>query len=128
MHSSNKIETEVATFIIKKGILYSLYKKGVDVQVENIEENILARKELQKGQKIPTYVDVSEVWQFSDEARALAGGKEVSEMSSALAVVTGSSMPIRMVANFFMKFNTPQTPTKLFNTKEKALKWLQDFK
>ena len=128
MLNSPKIETKVTTFYIEKGILYSIYKDGVDVQVENIEENILARKNMQNGQKIPVYVDVSAVWQFSEEARKLAGGNDVSEMSSAIAVVTGSSMPICMVANFFMRFNTPQTPTKLFKTKGKAIKWLQAYK
>ena len=123
------IETQVASFFIKEGILYSLYKEGADVQVENIEENILARKKLQQTQKkLPTFVDVSEVWQFSEDARKLAGGDEVSDMSTALAVVTGYSMPIRIMANFFMKFNTPKTPTKLFKTKEKALLWLNNFK
>ena len=98
-------------------MLYSIYKKGADVKRDDIEENILARKKLQQNVSYPNYVDVSEVWQFSENARKLAGGDDVSNMSTAMAVVTGSSMPVRMIANFFMKFNTPKTPTKLFSTK-----------
>ena len=122
------VNTEVTTFYIENNILYSIYKEGVDVNIENIEKNIIARKKMQKGEKYPTLVDVRKVWQFSDEARKLAGGDDVSGMSTAIAVVTGYSMPIRMVANFFMKFNRPTIPTQLFKTKKRALAWLDTFK
>ena len=35
-------------------------------------------------------------------------------------------LPIRMIANFFVKFNRPKTPTKVFNDYSKAIDWLNE--
>lgn len=35
-------------------------------------------------------------------------------------------MPTRMIANFFVKFNRPQTPTKVFSDYNKAIGWLSE--
>jgi hypothetical protein len=33
-----------------------------------------------------------------------------------------------LLANFFIKFKKPATPTRMFKNEEKAIKWLLSFK
>ena len=128
MYENNKIETETSIFYIENGVLYTMYKEGTDVELEHLEENLEVRKDIQQGEKMLVLADVSEVWQFSDEARAFAARKEVSDLTIATAIVTGRSMPARLMANFYIKANKPLSPAKLFKSKDKALEWLSTFR
>lgn len=38
--------------------------------------------------------------------------------------VVANTLPYRMIANFYLKFNKPKKPFRLFATKKEALKWL----
>lgn len=38
-----------------------------------------------------------------------------------------STLPQRLVANFYIKVVKPQVPTKFFTSKEKAVEWLKQF-
>ncbi|MBL4593591.1 MAG: hypothetical protein JKX68_07230, partial [Flavobacteriales bacterium] len=51
--------------------------------------------------------------------------KEVVDMSIAMAILAGTSLPATIIGNFFIKFNKPAVPTKLFKSEEKALAWLE---
>jgi hypothetical protein len=39
-----------------------------------------------------------------------------------------NSIPQRIVANFYIRIVRPQRPTKFFNTKDEALKWINKLK
>lgn len=38
-----------------------------------------------------------------------------------------TSLPQKIIGNFFLKFHKPEVPTKLFVEEEKAIKWLYQF-
>lgn len=122
------LETKTATIFIEQDIVFLIYKEKADVGVDEINENIEAKIKLQKGIPMRTIVDVRRVWQYSDEARKIVSSSRFNKITTAMAVVTGHSLPIRMVGNFFMKINKPITPTKLFTSKEEGLSWLRTFK
>lgn len=128
MFTTNKIESETSVFYIDKGILHTVYKEGVDVKLKHAEANIELRKKIQKDEKMLVFADVQGVWQFSDQARAFAAEKQVNDLTEAMAVITGYSIPLRLLGNFFIKFEKPAYPTKLFKSKEKALAWLDTFR
>lgn len=128
MFTTNKIESETSTYYVENGVLFATYKEGVDVKLKHVEANFLLRKEIQQDKKMLVFADVQEVWQISDRARAFAAKKQVSDLTKAMAVITGYSIPIRLLGNFFIKFEKPAYPTKLFKSKEKALAWLDTFR
>ncbi|NQX98298.1 MAG: STAS/SEC14 domain-containing protein, partial [Flavobacteriales bacterium] len=63
----------------------------------------------------------------SKESREYGAKKEVSGLSSAMAILAGKSLAAILVGNFFIRFNKPVTPTKIFKREEKALEWLATF-
>jgi len=128
MNPSNKIETRTSTIHIDGGILYSTFKQESDITLEDLTENYEARVELQKKQPKLVLIDARGVWQLSNEAREFAGKDRYKGLSTAMAIVTDKSMGARIIANFYIKLNTPSYPTKLFNSKQKAMEWLESFK
>mgnify|MGYP001055441327 CR=1 FL=1 len=122
------VETKTAKIYLKDDILFLIYNQKAEIGIDEIEENLEKRIELQENKKMLTFVDVREVWEYSSEARALVGGDKFKAITTAMAVVVGYSLPVKIVANFFMKINKPNYPTKLFKKEESAIKWLNSFK
>jgi hypothetical protein len=44
------------------------------------------------------------------------------------SAVISSSLPVKLMVNFFIKFYKPPVPFKMFSTEEEARKWLRTFK
>jgi len=63
---------------------------------------------------------------LSTEARDLVSSGNVTEQIKADAIVT-EHYSHQMSANFFVRYNKPQRPTKLFKTIAEAREWLNTF-
>lgn len=62
---------------------------------------------------------------LSPEARELVSSKSITDQIVADAIVT-LHYSHQMSSNFFVRYNHPSRPTKLFKTKEEALAWLKE--
>jgi len=124
MIKTTAIETSIAFLEIRDEVLFVVFKEGVEIQLENIDEIIKARKVLQQGKKVLVLTDIRNVWHASKAAKARAGNEEFLKLSYATAILVGS-LPTRLLANFYIKFNKPKVSTKMFTSKEKALTWLK---
>ena len=128
MNKSEVIETTTAKYYIENDILFLRVKKDADFTLEAAIEGVKVRKEIQKGKKFPVLLDTRKMFQVAKEANEYGASKEVSELSSAMAILAGKSMASRIIGNFFIRFNKPFIPTKLFKEEEKAIEWLTSFK
>lgn len=63
---------------------------------------------------------------LSPEAREVVSSQEITEQIVADAIVT-EHYSHQMSSNFFVRFNQPYRPTKLFKTIEEARHWLKNF-
>jgi len=127
MIQNNCIETSIGTHYIDDDVLHIIFKDGAVVDVEDMLESKQARIDLQKGKPMKILVDSRGLFQITKEAREVAAEEENAEMSIAMAIVT-SSLGTRLLTNFFIKFNKPVSPTKMFDSKERGLEWLKSFK
>lgn len=128
MGQTKQIETSTIILEIKENIIYIIIKKDADIDLEAIIESVEARKKLQGGKPFLALVDNREMWQLTKEANDYSVSKEVGELSIAMAVLSDSTLPRRLIANFFIKFNKQHCPTKIFNSKKSALKWLEMYR
>ena len=119
------METNSATFEIKENILFIKIKQDACMDLEAVVEAVETRKKIQGQNKMLVLVDNRGIWQLTKEAQQYSTRKEVGELSLAMAIISGSFLPARLMANFFIKFNKVHCPTKLFKTEEKALEWLK---
>ena len=127
MLTKDKIETNTAIYYIQDGILIMRTKKDADMNLEAAKEGIAARKKLQGDKKALILVDNRNAWQVSNEAREYAAQKEIDSMNIAMAILA-DSITTRMIGNFYINFNKPKTPTKMFKSEAKALEWLETFR
>lgn len=121
------IETETAILELREGYLYIAFKEDVIVELEHVIANKEAREKIQQGKKMLVLGDIRKMWHISKAAQDYLASKEVTNLNIAMAILTSSLMTV-LLANFFIKFKKPATPTKMFNNEEKAIKWLLSFK
>lgn len=96
-----------------------------DVQKENVEEIIEAVKKVGGGNKYPILILAGEYSLPTEEARLFIASPG-NPYALAEAYVT-PSLPQKLVGNFYLKFNKPGRPTRMFTSAADAVKWLRSF-
>lgn len=120
-----KIETSCAFLHEEGGIVHLVFKNDSDVEEGDVREITAARYQLRKSNEPQLVIaDIRGIAFLTNDAKKHAAQPEVITITKALAVVI-SSTPTRMMANFFIKFQRPDHPTKLFLSVDKAKIWLK---
>lgn len=127
MVGNGLIDTMSATHIIEDDILYITIKPDAVIELEDMEENIRLRREIQHEKPILVLLDIRNLAEISKEARKYGAEDKVTKLNIAMAVITGN-LTTKLIANFFIKFNKPKTPTRMFSSYENAVTWLNGFK
>lgn len=135
MESKKNAQTEVvATCDIKIGkveitsdrILSMRIYKGQEVTMETVH-TILNFIEQQGGGKYLKLFIFEPYADVSSEVKNFAASPPGYEHTLADAIVV-VGLPQRIIADFYLKFNKPEVPTKIFRTEAKAREWLLKFK
>lgn len=107
-------------------IIRARFHDGAEVTLEDAQANLAATAKLAGGRPLPVMVDLRGVRSQSAEARAYFAGPQALAVCTAVALVIGSPLS-RMIGNFFLGFNRPPMPTRLFTKEEDAAVWLERF-
>ncbi len=105
------------------GIIRLALNDNVDIQERDIYELSEANQKLAEEERYSLLVVSGKYSTVTPEARELAASESFSTRRIALAFVT-DDLAQRLLVNFFIKFNKPNTPTKLFSNEDDAKKWL----
>lgn len=108
------------------GILHTQVKPHIEVTLEDAREAIELSRVLGRGKRHPVLVDLTHCKAISREARAYYAGEEAARTGVAAALIIGSPLA-RVIGNFFMQFNKPVFPARLFTSEAEALTWLKGF-
>jgi len=112
--------------IYENHIYHVTIKKGEKVTLDIIRESYAFSDENGGGQ----YYNIFEFHSFSDidpEVREWAASPTGNNYTIADAVVI-SSFPQKIIADFYMRYNKPVKPTKVFNSMEKAYEWVREIR
>ena len=109
------------------GIVRVEYFPGVEETLTNAKENIATIMKVSKKKKCPVLVDNRNIKSITREARAYYAGEEAAKAMNAAVLLIGSSVN-RLIGNFFMNFNKPKYPVKLFTSESNAIEWLKGFR
>lgn len=101
-------------------------KEGQVVEVEELKAIFKAITDAAEGTKFRLLVTAADNASLSPEAREYASSAQSSDVIVADAVVV-QNYSHEMTANFFIRFNKPNRPTKLFKHIEEAYEWLKTF-
>ncbi|MDH5365563.1 MAG: hypothetical protein OEW67_01145 [Cyclobacteriaceae bacterium] len=124
---SNPITFSQQTIWIENGIMYIQIAENAVINIEEAKASSKYMKEVSK-QPIPIIVYYPKGHTQSIEARNFyAKDPEHIKLYTACALLTDSPMG-KVLANFFMGFNKPLKPTRMFTDLEAAEKWIDSFK
>lgn len=124
----NRIKTRVAefTYLEEERILYVKILEGSDIELADSIENFQATLHLTKGKKYLKLVDTRPTYTATKEVREFAAKNKEHDGRIAEALLVRSTAS-QLLANFYINFNKPTIPTKMFSSESKALEWLQSF-
>lgn len=126
---NKEIKSEYATMLMVDGVLEGKYNDNIFVDIDVAKMIIEQRKKASNYQTIPILVDAIKIKGLTKEARNHFGSEEGYDLLSAAAILTDSVLST-FIVNFFIKVNLQKAsiPVKMFTNKEKALKWLNQYK
>jgi hypothetical protein len=108
------------------GIIRKIFLKDADETLQDALESEEVIKKLSLEKKRPILVDFTGLHSMDPEARDYY----ISDRAGSLLLACGGvtrSMIGRVISNFFIGFNKPPTPVKLFKTEQESIEWLKQF-
>lgn len=130
MKNSAAHQIDIGKATVKKGEnghLYIEIRDGQELDVEDIKALMAAKDELCGGKPHTTLFIAGNYSSLSQEARAFASTKEAYGAAIAKSIVA-NSLSTRLMGNFFIRFNNPPAPTRVFTTEEDAVAWLNEMR
>ena len=121
------LDTPYAKFELKDGILIIEFKPDLEIDLKAAKQIVADRKKISEGKAYPGLGDTRYIKSATKEARAYFELEESQDGVSAGALLVDSVFSTLLV-NFFLKVTRQKMPSKMFTNKEKALKWLEQFK
>jgi hypothetical protein len=106
------------------GVMNTMMRPEVDFGIEDVDEICAFLKKKFPGQRFPFLISGGKFIRIENGLREHYA-KVCAECSLADAFVT-NNLPERMIANFYIQFNKPAIPTRLFRDEFSALRWLQE--
>ncbi|WP_439337963.1 DUF7793 family protein [Thalassobellus citreus] len=122
----NYFENDYASYkFLDDGILHIIYHQGVSIDLDAAIQVVKDRLLLHEGQFLPILCDIRGIKNINKSARAYVA-MEGSTLIKAVAVIIEPPVS-KMLSEFYIRTSTPQIPTKSFENKEDALKFLRAF-
>jgi hypothetical protein len=101
----------------------SLKEDFEDVDLEAMKKFTEVIKEFGGGKKLKVIIEIASFNTMTEEAKNYSASEESQLYTKANAIVI-NSFAAKLSANFFIKFNKPARPTRIFNTVDEAVEWL----
>ncbi len=110
---------------IRDGLLYAKFKNDV-IDAKRAQDIVAQRLSFIEEGTFPIIIDGSGVKDITKEARTVLSSEEANRYTVALAVIIRSPIN-RVLANFFLRFQQPPYPLRLFKNIEDAQEWLKQY-
>lgn len=126
MKTSERTNMDCAEMVFRTdGIIQTTIRKDASVDLETAKELLQSYIQLAQGKKVPHLMVLSD-FSLADKSVLEYMAKEANQYGKADAIVV-RSMAQRILGNFYLKFQRPSIPTRLFNSIEEAEKWLLNY-
>lgn len=123
-HLTKIIEHSTGTAALRGDIYFYRIRDGAEISLEEAKEMVEIGSELTKDIRVGALVDARAHFTDTNEARQYFAENTQKNQFAAVAVIT-SSLAQRLIINFYINFNRPNVPTKMFGDEEEAMKWLR---
>ena len=111
-----------------KNILFYRVKQDQVVDIAEIKEMLVYVQEFMGSKSHYAVVDFGGSLSSSTEARQIYADSEYIQKYRIADAFLVKSLPVRLIANFFINVTKPKVNTRLFTEEDKAVKWLETLK
>ncbi len=108
------------------GILHSHTSSSLEFNVDSLKRFSLVMGRMLNYQKAPLLITLDEFAIPPVETREFWAKKDACPYASADAYVA-TNFGHKFIGNFYLKFNKPGRPTRIFSNEADAIKWLKTF-
>lgn len=108
------------------GIGYLYFKDNTELNIELQLELLNMYNSLKDKELLPFLIEAGDGFTITKEARDNAISLEDRSAIKASAVVV-NNLAYKIIANFYLNFNKPKRPYKVFSKREDAVKWLLQY-
>jgi hypothetical protein len=105
------------------GIVYVLFKDQCLINIELQNKLLHLYRDITNGKLMPFIFLASENVSVTKEAKENAIYIEDQSMVGASAIVV-TNFAYKLIANFYLTFNKPKRPYKVFSNEQDAIHWL----
>lgn len=109
------------------GIIQIQVQAGSYSTVPMIKEAHEAVAKVSEGKRLPLLIIAEKDSTLDTDAMAYMAKDDANPYSNAEAILI-YSISQKLLGNFYLRFNKPKKPTKIFTKMEEALSWLEHFK
>jgi hypothetical protein len=125
---TNKIDLTHSVIVLRDDGIIELYANDHHVYIiEDVKENVKTFGELTGNEKVPVLIIGGSFSSLDDQTREFMATEESLKYSKAEAFLI-TSLAQKILINFYIKFNKPLVPTRVFTDKEEAIEWLMQYK
>jgi hypothetical protein len=125
MHKTK--DTYLANLCLEEDVLIVKMKPNIDIGESELTELFNLSNELADFKKRFVVIDTRENFNSNADIRTLYSDDNFIKYRYADAFIV-NSLPMRLLVNFYISFNKPKIPTKMFNNKENAFEWINSLK
>jgi len=119
------IEIEEATIAFEEVYVHFHFKKGDEPVAKSTVEKVYDYVSVNLKERKYLLVTTEEGTKLTEPAREFASSKKFDEVIKADAIVV-NNYSHEIAANFFIRFNRPNRPVKLFPNRDKAVAWIHE--
>lgn len=124
-NDQNSVSVKIGELIKEDSLIIRLkIFENAELDVPALEELFSKSIELMGGQPYCLLTDARTIIYATKEAREFAAENIRANKVIANAILT-NSLPITLLANFYIRMNRPDVPTHLFTDEMKANAWLK---
>ena len=120
-------QDEYSEMWMEDGIGFQVYKPQLVITIDVAKQMVINRVKTFDGIARPVLVDVRNLLNIDSVSRKYFASREAGQLFLAGAIYLDSPIA-RFLDNVFLMIDIPITPARLCTDREKALRWIQQFK
>mgnify|MGYP006106308497 CR=1 FL=1 len=113
-------------YLREDGIMNTVFDDNILIRIGDVVEALNWVESL-GGKKYLNLFEGGYNTDFDMMVREYASSADENNYTIADAIIT-STLSLNMVAKFYIQFNKPHMPTKVFDNRDEAIQWLLSFK
>jgi hypothetical protein len=113
-------------YLRSDGIMYVRISPEKEETVELVKEMVKKMGEMVNYKQVPVLAKHEEFALPEKDNREYWATKEACPYSKADAFMI-NSIAMKLISNFYLKFNKPERPTRMFTDEKEAIAWLKTF-